>query len=66
MLHGQKGEAEPMPEKRTVMEDDQKVTSVRIPTDLRKRARVFAAEHDLTLQTVATEALLEYLKKRGA
>jgi predicted HicB family RNase H-like nuclease len=42
------------------------VTSVRIPSDLRKRAKIFAATQDLSLASVLSAALDEYLKKRGA
>ncbi len=39
---------------------------VRIPAALRQRAKIYAARAGSSLQDVLTEAVEEYLKKRGA
>lgn len=44
----------------------ERVTSLRMPADLRQRAKVYAAKSDTSLQAVVVAALEEYLKKRGA
>lgn len=36
----------------------------RIPESLRRRARFYAVEHEIDLQTILEEALTEYLVKR--
>lgn len=41
-------------------------TSVKLPRDLWKRARIQAIEEDLDLQDVLVKALEAYLAKRGA
>lgn len=38
----------------------------RIRESVRKRARIYAAEHDVELRDVIDEAIDEYLHKRGA
>lgn len=43
----------------------ERVTSLRMPSDLRSRAKVWAAKNDTSLQAVVVAALEEYLKKRG-
>lgn len=46
---------------------EQKVVSVRLSTELHKRAKRFAVDHDCDLQDVVAQALeLFLLKKRGA
>ena len=42
-----------------------KATMVRLPAELRRRAKVKAAETDTSLQELITRALEEYLDKEG-
>ncbi|MFG2176933.1 ribbon-helix-helix domain-containing protein [Streptomyces niveus] len=46
--------------------EDKTLISGRVRTSVRKRMKVYAAEHDLNLQDLLDEALDEYLKKRKA
>lgn len=41
-------------------------TTVRVGRDVHRRAKIYAAHQDMEVQDVLTEALDEYLKKRGA
>ncbi|MFI1831305.1 hypothetical protein ACH41E_33400 [Streptomyces sp. NPDC020412] len=40
--------------------------SARVPESLRRRLRVYAAQHDRTVQGILDEAIDQYLKGRGA
>lgn len=40
--------------------------SARVRVSVRKRAKLFAAEHDVSLQDLADQALDEYLQRRNA
>lgn len=42
---------------------DMVALTVRVPRDLRQRLRVFAAEHDVSVQQCATEAVLAWLEQ---
>ncbi|MFJ2561339.1 MULTISPECIES: ribbon-helix-helix domain-containing protein [unclassified Streptomyces] len=45
---------------------DKVLISGRVRASVRKRMKVYAAEHDVNLQDLLDEALDEYLKKRKA
>jgi predicted HicB family RNase H-like nuclease len=47
--------------------DDPRVNfGARIRASVRKRARLYAVENDIDLQTVIDQAIDEYLRSRGA
>jgi len=43
-----------------------RTVAVRLIADLHRRAKIWAARNDISIQDVFKEALDEYLKKRGA
>jgi predicted HicB family RNase H-like nuclease len=45
------------------MEEQYKLLNVRIPASLHKKMRVFAAEHEISIQLIISKSLEKYLEE---